>query len=402
MVIEIIVCFFALVAGYMAVSYLHRRSGAGFVAVGHQPLQRSATLPNVVHEDSIRLKKHVSSSNVESSGGEHGHLHQQPKKVELGADAEPTGFLKRGKTRDHVGHLNKLMAKKSVGESPRKAAEGEKQVVVPPPSHPVYCPAIVPLTAEQEGKMDELEKRVAGEMVPFYQGRHTLQRFLAARSWDLDRAETMLRDALTWRRSLDPIVPKYVDLVSLGLHNGLMQVMPDKDKFGRTICYICPRYHNSGVREVESGLRCMVWFMDLLWENTKNTHYKKFVVLFNMRGFSMKNNDLPILRAFLPVLQNYYPEVVGRIIVVEYPFIVWGIWKIIRPLLDVNTQNKVQFIGPDELADHFNPNTIPREIGGLWDQPEPDVDMWDSGFDPRNWHKKPNEDIQEDGKLQIL
>jgi hypothetical protein len=63
----------------------------------------------------------------------------------------------------------------------------------------------------------------------------------------------------------------------------------------------------------------------------------------------MKNNDLSMVRAFLPILQNYYPEVVGRILLVEYPFIIWGLWKIIRPLMDVNTQNKVQFIKPEGL-----------------------------------------------------
>ena len=40
-----------------------------------------------------------------------------------------------------------------------------------------------------------------------------------------------------------------------------------------------------------------------------------------------------------------------------------------KPLLDVNTQNKVQFIGPEELSEHFNVDSIPREIGGEWDAP---------------------------------
>lgn len=81
----------------------------------------------------------------------------------------------------------------------------------------------------------------------------------------------------------------------------------------------------------------------------------------------MKNNDMQMIRAFLPILQNCYPEVVGRIIIVEYPFIIWGLWKIVKPLLDVRTQNKIQFISADELSDHFNEESIPEEIGGTWE-----------------------------------
>jgi hypothetical protein len=39
---------------------------------------------------------------------------------------------------------------------------------------------------------------------------------LGARQWDLDKAEAMMRDAVKWRNSLEPI-DKYRDLVSLSL-----------------------------------------------------------------------------------------------------------------------------------------------------------------------------------------
>jgi hypothetical protein len=151
------------------------------------------------------------------------------------------------------------------------------------------------------------------------------------------------------------------------------------------------------VRDVDASLRVMVWFMDHVWAQTKDTHYKKFVVLFNMRGFSLKNNDLAMVRAFLPILQGYYPEVVGRILLVEYPFVVYGLWKVIRPWLDPNTQNKVQFIKAEELSDHFDPNAVPAEIGGLWEAPEPEVDLWDPDFDPAAWKIRPWETVEDNG-----
>lgn len=145
----------------------------------------------------------------------------------------------------------------------------------------------------------------------------------------------------------------------------------------------------------------MVWFMDQVWRETKKTHHKKFVVLFNMRGFAMKNNDLSMIRAFLPILQNYYPEVLGRVLLVEYPWFVSGIWKVVKPLLDANTQNKVQFMKPEELSDHFDAAAIPKEIGGEFDAQEPEVDLWDPTFDVAEWRARPWEVIEEDGVYKI-
>ena len=111
----------------------------------------------------------------------------------------------------------------------------------------------------------------------------------------------------------------------------------------------------------------------------------------------MRNNDLQMLRGFLPILQNYYPEVVGRIILVEYPFIIWGLWKIVRPLLDQRTQDKISFITKEELDEHFTPDTIPTEIGGNWEMPDAQVDLWEEGFDFRQWKMRPDEVIEDDG-----
>ena len=61
--------------------------------------------------------------------------------------------------------------------------------------------------------------------------------------------------------------------------------------------------------------------------------------------------------------------------------LIWGVWRAVRFMLDENTQNKVQFINSEELSEHFDAATLPREIGGEWDSPEPLIDLWDPEFD---------------------
>ena len=195
--------------------------------------------------------------------------------------------------------MDELQDRGTGGESWEEEPSQDK---AEPPSHPVFCPPVLPLTDEQQAKIAELKQRVKSIMIPFFSDEHTYTRFLGARNWDVDRAEAMLRDAIEWRKGLEPIGP-YRDLVSLSMAVELSVVMSGKgesrtkgffayltlaDKFGRTVMYFCPRRHNPKQREVDSALRVMVWFMDMLWRATKDTHYKKFVVLFNMKG-DLKN-----------------------------------------------------------------------------------------------------------------
>ncbi len=98
--------------------------------------------------------------------------------------------------------------------------EEKKEVL----SHPVFCPPLTLPDEEQQKKMAELEKRVASVMIAYYAECHTLIRFLGARQWDVDKAETMLREAIIWRKGLEPI-EKYRDLVSLSLAVQLSELM---------------------------------------------------------------------------------------------------------------------------------------------------------------------------------
>jgi hypothetical protein len=54
------------------------------------------------------------------------------------------------------------------------------------------------------------------------------------------------------------------------------------------------------------------------------------------------------------------------------------------------------------LEEHFDPESIPKEIGGLWEAPEPEVDLWDDDFDVSSWKKRSWEVIQEGGVYKVV
>lgn len=171
------------------------------------------------------------------------------------------------------------MARSSVSDSVLEEEHKEQINVL---SHPVYCPEREPRTEEQQEKIDELKARVADVMIPHFDEEWTYVRFLGARNYDLEKAETLLREAIEWRKNLVPLNDELRDLISLAMAVQMSGMMKSKDKFGRTIMYFCPRRNNAKMREVDNALRVMVWFMDQLLTETKKTHHQKFVVLFNM------------------------------------------------------------------------------------------------------------------------
>lgn len=45
------------------------------------------------------------------------------------------------------------------------------------------------------------------------------------------------------------------------------------------------------------------------------------------------------------VAQDYYPEILGRMFIVNAPTLFTMVWKVVKPWLDKRTQNKIKIMG---------------------------------------------------------
>ena len=43
--------------------------------------------------------------------------------------------------------------------------------------------------------------------------------------------------------------------------------------------------------------------------------------------------------------QDYYPEILGKMFIVNAPFLFSGFWAVVKPLLDEKTKNKITIVG---------------------------------------------------------
>eukprot|EP00825_Cyclidium_porcatum_P046546 TRINITY_DN734_c0_g1_i11.p1 TRINITY_DN734_c0_g1~~TRINITY_DN734_c0_g1_i11.p1 ORF type:complete len:273 (+),score=84.39 TRINITY_DN734_c0_g1_i11:473-1291(+) len=67
------------------------------------------------------------------------------------------------------------------------------------------------------------------------------------------------------------------------------------------------------------------------------------------------------------VAQDNYPEIMGKMFIVNAPLLFSGIWTIIKPWLDEKTRSKIEIIGSSyskRLSEFVDPQNLPQFLGG--------------------------------------
>jgi len=191
-----------------------------------------------------------------------------------------------------------------------------------------------------------------------------LLRFLRARNFDLKNAETMMLETLKWRTSFQQ---RGVD--ALSYKDCENELAPGKsffhgmDKEGRPVCIIKSRMHDpskSEKLEAERFAVCMIEYGRRLLKQPVET----VTLIFDMSNSTMKNIDVANLRFMIRTLQSHYPECLGKILIFNSSWLFWGIWKLVKPMLDPVTAAKLAFVDKNTIKDFINPELCLKEFGG--------------------------------------
>jgi polyribonucleotide 5'-hydroxyl-kinase len=224
-------------------------------------------------------------------------------------------------------------------------------------------------------------------------------RYLRARQWDFAKAEAMLRATLDWRLSFKPHALTWAD-VEREAATGKLFVSPHPDIDGRPVVIMRPRHENS--RDREGQLRLLVYVLEVASRradaavmaaattsgNANNAPFSSsdstapvfpsqaassalpdgkmcWLVDFERYGLS---NAPPIRTALatMEILQNHYPERLGKSICWRAPSLFSVTWKAVGPLVDPVTRQKIAFVeDAAAVGRHFDPEHVEECCGGL-------------------------------------
>ncbi|KAL2152181.1 hypothetical protein VTH82DRAFT_5365 [Thermothelomyces myriococcoides] len=250
----------------------------------------------------------------------------------------------------------------SPGADPvHEKSSGPLKVPLPfptPESRPKERPV---LTAEQQKKYDWLLQQVKGwTEVPstkgkggpltdgekFWLTRECLLRYLRATKWHEKDAEKRLLDTLTWRREYG-VEELTADYVSPENETG-KQVILGYDKEARVCLYLSPGRQNTDAspRQVQHLVYMLERVIDVM---PPGQEMVALLINYKTSKSSSRSNytgpSLSMGREVLNILQNHYPERLGRALIINMPWVVTGFYKLITPFIDPHTREKLKFNG---------------------------------------------------------
>ncbi|KAL6567460.1 hypothetical protein OROGR_001128 [Orobanche gracilis] len=191
-----------------------------------------------------------------------------------------------------------------------------------------------------------------------------IRRFLRARDLDVDKTLAMLLKYLKWRREFVPngfISPSEI-------RNDIAQsklFMQGYDKTGRPIVVVFADRHKPTT--VEEFKRFVAFALDKICARMPSGH-GKFMAIADLDGWGYANSDIRGYLAALSILQDYYPERLGKFFIVNVPSIFMTAWKMVYPFIDKNTRKKINFVENNRtkstLLNDIDESQLPDSFGG--------------------------------------
>ncbi|EKX44628.1 hypothetical protein GUITHDRAFT_163507 [Guillardia theta CCMP2712] len=118
-------------------------------------------------------------------------------------------------------------------------------------------------------------------------------------------------------------------------------------------------------RPTEEWLRFFVHQCE--WARRKHPS-KQVVILVDRVGSGLSNQDPTVLRELVPVIQNHYPQLIGRVFIAPVNKVLWIIWRIVSLILDEEIQQVIELVEGDDwqerLCMYIEPAALPLRLGG--------------------------------------
>lgn len=209
-----------------------------------------------------------------------------------------------------------------------------------------------------------------------------LRRFLRARQYRLPEATEMIVKAEQWRDEFG--VQEIVKTFSFPEFEELQKVYPRSyhktDKSGRPISIellgslnvkamlqvtTSERMVKHYVREYEKVMQ----YRMAACSAARGERVEHVCSILDLKGLPLSqfNSARKVLSEVMAIAQNYYPETLGVMFLINAPTLFTTIWAIIKGWLDENTVRKIHVLGSNYqkvLLEHIDEENLPVMFGG--------------------------------------
>ncbi|KAI6677307.1 hypothetical protein NL676_038103 [Syzygium grande] len=142
-----------------------------------------------------------------------------------------------------------------------------------------------------------------------------IRRFLRARDLDIEKASKLFLKYLSWRRSFVPNGAISASEIPNDLAQQKLFMQGSLEEFKRFVVYslekICSRMPGG---------------------------QEKFLGIADLEGWGYKSSDVRGYLAALSILQDCYPERLGKLFLIHVPYIFMTAWRMVYPFIDPKTR----------------------------------------------------------------
>lgn len=194
-----------------------------------------------------------------------------------------------------------------------------------------------------------------------------LRRFLRARDMNVEKAGELFCRYHKWRRSFVP--NGYI--TESEIPNEIAQnkmFLQGLDKKQRPITMVLAARHFQNKKGgVDEFKRFVVYGLDKICSRMPEGQ-EKFLAIGDLKGWGYSNSDLRGYLEALAILQDCYPERLGKLYIVHAPRIFMTVWKIVYPFIDPKTKTKIVFLEDKRLTstllEDIDEDQLPELYGG--------------------------------------
>ncbi|KAJ3048770.1 cytosolic factor, phosphatidylinositol/phosphatidylcholine transfer protein [Rhizophlyctis rosea] len=259
------------------------------------------------------------------------------------------------------------------------------------------------LTPDEEKVLAQFKEELAAEGYydPTKHDDHTLLRFLRARKFQLPAAKKMWTDFINWRKEFGtdtilhdfdfpeyPVVQKYyprfyhkTDKLGRPIYIEQLGNVDPKQLFQVTTADRMLKNHVYGYEK-------LVHYRLPACSKKFNTHIEQSCTILDLKGvyLSSFNSVYGMVKQVSSIAQNYYPEMLGKMYIINAPMLFTATWSMVKMLLDEVTVSKINILGgsyKNKLLETIDEKDLPKFLGGKCDCPGgcdvSDVGPWNDG-----------------------
>ena len=223
-----------------------------------------------------------------------------------------------------------------------------------------------------------------------------LVRFLKARNGNIKQAAVMIKAYKTWRGTYDVDGLKIFRFFEF---DAVQKIYPrawhKTDKLGRPVLIMA--HANVTIEKLWKVTNQERFIKFHVRENEKLQHYRleacskarretvnQVVAVMDLKGFSMLEvgRGIGLIREIGQIDADYYPEMMGKILVINAHPIFSSFWGIFKQILPAETVKKITILGNcyyEVLRELVDDENIPEYLGGKSKVHSDDFGPWNDG-----------------------